>query len=433
MKPNIGSGVLILYIVLTYLPQSIASLMMPEVYAITYNGYSESLGLKILFMAIIIIVLLLIQSMTRAITPKINFSIILKVFKKIKLIWIVWLTSALYICLAVPFAIEFGFSFYHTGNYLSELPAWVVVVQALKSISRMILAYYLIKTLRRETINTNDKILMIVNIIASAISIMGAIDIIFIGLSLIILINKTRVIATYSEKNGRGSSSIKKYFHITLLALLLPWVVVIGFANKIGFERTFEMFSDEITVYENVIIPLSMRVSSSHGSFIANSDLPLSINEQLDVMSYPVGNLIWRSCIIFIKSDCPERGDITHLARANFTRTFFDQSPAKAGATPGLLASVLYFPVLPLSLLVIGLYCALVCGAIQHAIGRIKLNIFGYLVVLLFIYPLWENPIDNIIIFDPAVIYNIGIILILLSFPFNKNINILKLRSEAKI
>jgi hypothetical protein len=196
----------------------------------------------------------------------------------------------------------------------------------------------------------------------------------------------------------------------------LPAVAVVGFANKIGFERTYDIISDPGTFRDYFIAPLILRVSSSHGSFVANAELPLSVSEQAESIAFPINNMIWRSCTLFAQNGCPDRGDITHIARLNYTRTYWDQSPLKAGATPGLLASALYIPFLPFSILILSVYCGLFTSAISRAVHQTQLSMVGIFTLVLFCFPVFENPIDILIIFDPAVAYSLGLLLILRSF-----------------
>lgn len=423
MRISVATKVLMLYIFLTYVPQTILAMWNPDLYATDYLGYADFLGVKLLFMGFLAIWLLGCQSVLRRIFPVINIEVFQNILKILSLRKVALTMSLAYLSLSIPFAIQYGFTFYHSGSYLSDLPGWVLIIQALKTLSRVMLAYYFIKAVRREKFEISDQMVILLNFVAGAISLMGSLDIIFLALTIVLLISQGRIIAQLTLKKSSASRNLKKYIYTLLIALSLPAVAVMGFANKIGFERTFELISDERLVVEFFLKPLAIRVASSHGSFIANAQLPLSVNEQIKAISYPVNNLWWRGCILIIRFNCAERGDITHLARLNFIRTYYDQSPVKAGATPGLLASVVYFPMLPISMLIFGAFCALIGGAIQNAVGACRFNVYGYLLILLFVYPMWENPIDQIVLFDPAVIYVVGMIGVLFSWPRIHKIN----------
>lgn len=430
MRISVATKVLILYIFLTYVPQTMLVMWRQELYASHYLGYENYLELKLVFLAFLAIWLIGSQSVLRRILPVINLVVFQNILKMLSPRKVALTMSLAFLSLSIPFAIQFGFTFYHSENYLSDLPGWVLIIQGLKAVSRLILAYYFIKALRREAFDGTDQFVILLNFAAGAISLMGAIDVIFLVLTILLLISRGKIIAKMTLTKASASKSFKKYIYTLLIVMSIPGAAIIGFANKIGFERTFELILDEELVVDYFLAPLALRVSSSHGSFVANADLPLSVGEQIRAISYPVNNLLWRGCILIIKVNCAERADITHLARLNFIRSYHDQSPVKAGATPGLLAAVVYFPFLPVSLLLFGTFCALVGGAIQNAVGECQLNVYGNLLIFLFVYPLWENPIDQIILFDPAVIYTIGMIVVLISWPRMQKLDGLKNKSR---
>jgi len=412
---SIGSKVLFLYFMLTYGLQSVFSVAFTYLYNGDYRGYTDGLSWKLLMMLIIGLIIFFGQA---AIKGRQSLNSYDKPVKRPIYLIINSLrafSAITFIALSIPFAIEFGFSFFHSGLYISDLPLWVIVLQAMKPFARLDLAYCTIKVMRGEKLGNIDIIATASYTIGGIISLSGAIDVVFLVLGFLLLIKRGEIVMRAFALPKNGQQSKKKWMAYLFLAASLPGVAVIGFANKIGFERTYDLLADENTAREYFIYPLVLRVSSSHGSFVANAELPLSVDEQVEIVSYPFNNMLWRGCILF-SDNCPNRGDITHIARLNYIRTFWDQSPLKAGATPGLLASALYIPFLPFAVLLLSFYCSLFTGAIDRALARRTVSFAGVLTLLLFAFPVFENPVDLIVIFDPAVVYTLGLLFVLRSF-----------------
>lgn len=412
---SIGSKVLFLYFMLTYGLQSFFSVIFTYLYNGDYRGYTEGLSWKLLLMLTIGMAILFGQA---AIKERKSLNEYDKPVRKslFVVINVVRIVSAItFIGLSIPFAFEYGFSFFHSGLYISDLPLWVIVLQAMKPFARLDLGYCTIKVMRGEKLSNTDILATASYTVGGIISLSGAIDVVFLVLGFLLLIKRGQIVMRAFTLPKNGQKSKKKWMAYLFLAASLPGVAVIGFANKIGFERTYDLLSDENTAREYFIYPLVLRVSSSHGSFVANAELPLSVDEQAEIVSYPFNNMLWRGCILFSDS-CPNRGDITHIARLNYIRTFWDQSPLKAGATPGLLASALYIPFLPFAVLLLSFYCSLFTAAMDRALARRKVPFAGVLTLLLFAFPVFENPIDLIVIFDPAVVYTLGLLFVLRSF-----------------
>lgn len=408
---SVGSRILLLYIFLTYVPQSIASLVWTEAYAQEYLGYDRELTSTLLLMALVALIVFLLQHFIAKSTP---LSFRMRTPLKIRsqeLQWTRMFVVFSYVCLSVPFAIKYGFSFFHSGLYISELPTWVTLFQAMKSLSRLDLAYCLIRAMRGDRLSRFDLAATAAYTTGGIISFVGALDVIFLLLSGSLLIRRGEFIeAALSARRGK---LWKKCLIAGLVIASLPLIAFMGFANKIGFERTYELTRDPDIVIEGFALPLMLRASSSHGSFVANRDLVLDPVQQASNMRYPLSNMTWRLCTLTRLVDCEGRADITHLARFNFTQTFQDQTPLKAGATPGLLASVVYFPLLPVALCAAALYCALFCQALTSALAYRKPNALGLLALLLVLYPALEDPIDILVVFDPAPIYTVSLLFLL--------------------
>jgi hypothetical protein len=412
-----GSRVLAYYLALTYGAQTILAVTFSTYFDQDYRGYSSGLFWRIAFMAVVAAVIFYGQAILTGRLEKKrarirqSSSLIGEIAYHIRLP-----LAFTFLALAVPFGIQYGFSFWHSGLYISDLPFWVVALQGMKSIARLDLAYCTIKVLRGEKLSNVDIIATAFYTLGGIVALAGAVDIVFLALGALLLYRRGElVIGAFAALGGASKRTVRVIVY-PLLIVSLPAAAFIGFANKIGVERTFDIVQDKSIFLDGFAIPLALRISSSHGSFVANAELPLSLNEQVESISYPLHNLTWRACILFVQSGCSARNDITHIARLNYVRTFWDQSPLKAGATPGLLASALYIPFLPLSLALLAFYCSLFTGAIDRALGNRRLSFAGILILVLFAYPAFENPVDLLVIFDPAFAYTVGLYFILRSF-----------------
>jgi hypothetical protein len=413
---TIGSKIFFIYLLLMYAAQTLAAFLFTSYYNQDYYGYSNGLVWKTALMLAIGVALYFGQLFfsrrrMKQNRPERDRSLASMLTRRARIV-----LAIVFVALSLPFGYEYGFSFFHSGLYLSDLPTWVMLLQAMKPLARLDLAYCIIKILRGEKLSNVDLFVTLSYTIGGIISLSGAIDVIFLVLGFLLLYSRGQLVMGslgVGLSNRRGGT---RWLVYVLVAASLPAVAVIGFANKIGFERTYALISDPNLLIESFVVPLGLRVSSSHASFIANAELVGSLPKQTESLSFPIANMTWRACVLLTDEGCVNRADITHIARLNYTRTFLDQSPLKAGATPGLLASALYIPFLPFSILLLSYYCSLFTGGFDRVLGRSRVSFVGVMALVLFTYPVFENPVDLLVMFDPAVIYNIGLLFVLKSF-----------------
>ncbi|SOE21819.1 hypothetical protein SAMN06298216_2273 [Spirosomataceae bacterium TFI 002] len=405
-----GFKVIILYFFITYVPSFLFSFIFIEAFRDHFWGFIpfSSWAFIMLSTAIFIIVIVL----DNLFSTKHTKSSILSFLCPYQYNFLNYFLSIVFFYLSLDFYNNYGLSFYQSGTSMSEFGGSVFVFITLKTYFRLFVFYEYLRLLKEKNTFKKKHILYLITTFSFVITIAASMDLIFAVIAIALLFIKKEAILIKSR--NLKIFSLKGLGIVLLLFFISMGVIFIGFANKFGFEQTQYLFlSDEVR--EEIIRQIVIRLANSYASLIqvANNH-PFDINFQIDAIKIPFDVLKYRFSILFgIESPKPE---IFNISRLNFLNTYQNYH-ARAGASPGLVASFLYVPFFPLNLFLLSSYLVLIIRAINRVIQNSinKVSILGLLIIFLYVLPLFESPIDFLIIFDPTTIY-----LILLITVFSK-------------
>jgi hypothetical protein len=424
MKTNLslinttGFKVILLYLVITYIPSFIFSIIFLDDFRENFNGFEGNLfGLPMLLICPILGLVLLLDKFIPKSTGKIIFGKLCPYRYKL----INYILIFVFLYFSFRFYTEYGLQFVHTGDSLADSAGFVKYFYALKVYFNLFLFYELINLLILKERFNSQLLLYLLLVLCSLLGLSGSMDIVylFFTIVLIVLPNNKIVIAlsTHLKKRGRLLKNV-----IVLICCFLVGVIVVfvGYANKFGSKDAFNLFIDKDFFYI-LIIPTLIRFANSYSSFICIANEYLwDLSMEIDAISIPFEVLKYRfSVIVGLTGNKPE---IFNVSRLNYINTY-KYFHVKAGASPGLLGSALYIPFFPLNLLFLSFYLLYIVRIINKVFDR-KMSLIGILIVFIFTIPLFESPIDYLIFIDPSVISLVLFMLIMHSFIDRKIIDL---------
>tara|TARA_Y100001935_G_C17262318_1_gene487131 strand:+ start:1 stop:1101 length:1101 start_codon:yes stop_codon:yes gene_type:complete len=307
---------------------------------------------------------------------------------KVELIFII-----IFFISSTIFFFKYGLEFRQTGDNLSSGGS----ILYLNYISKAYIKCFLLKQiifLKNKKFKTSLFKLILI-LFASILSTAAALDVL-ISVVVIVLIFKKELI--YANSN----QSISFYFLLTFIIVSVP---AIGTANKIGFENTYILFTEN---YDFVIKTIFRRIATWFHS--VNIYLGIVFNEIIPNAFDLVVNIfktsINRIAILFgYERDVPE---INTAARFNYLNLFLDNKNPRTGATSGIVAtSILFFP---FGLLIFSFLMGKFYKYVYDLIPEKTSYFTDFIILMVIILPVVSSPLDLIIIVSPEIFFLIFLI-----------------------
>ncbi len=204
--------------------------------------------------------------------------------------------------------------------------------------------------------------------------------------------------------NKRGRRIVNVIIRCVLIAIAFVGLVFVGLANKIGIEEAFHRMTTQDGIFE-IIYYLYFRISVHVISlaYVAQ-DVVFSLTEQAKSMLISADAIFYRWGILTLSG--VERPEITSLNVLNYFNTYANPHPTKEiGSSPGPLASFLYIPIFPISLIAASLYTAIFISMLDR-VGRMQVSVLSpkmalaFFLLMVFLY----SPIDTLTLIGPALI-----------------------------
>jgi hypothetical protein len=404
-RSRTGEWALLIYSLATYLPQLLLHLLRPGALSERFNMSEATAYLAVLVPLFVLLVFFLHWLLPRIEVPmRWLWSLIGRAFES----RLNTLFALAIMALAISFMLNDGLSFRHRGALLSEAGLSVEILMFSKPYISAWIIYHILLTIRnahpRPRLARAQGALYVC---ALALSLTGSLDALPIlwGL-LFVLWGPVRLRGFFVGGDGQRArfvSALKLLLAAPFLAAVAIGIIAIGLINKIGTDGTRELI-DRIgiaTIAEQIMV----RVSSSYASTISFAEHRLGdLSFYEKVVAIPVENIPYR--LSLVANDPLPRPDITQVTRLNYLSYELDTHLDRAGASPGLVASALYAAPLPLGFVLLAIYSVAVIRFInlpfdsQPDKPRLAAAIFATSSV----YPLFESPVDYLILLDPALL-----------------------------
>jgi hypothetical protein len=401
-SPGVGELSVLLYCLVTYVPQFILHVVSEEALMTRYR-----IGFGVQYLALFIPGFLLLTFALHRIIPPISigYHSIARSIGRVFESHLNTLLGLALLGLAVRFKIEYGINFRHSGPLFSQSDASAILLMFSKPYITAWFVYHIALNARGQHYRYRRAQVQGVLFIAILIlSLTAAMDVAPIAWGALFVLAGGRRLRALFVRPGRYRFKIRHAVLVVLgapvavgLAVLMVWI---GYANKMGAEGTASLIKE---VGVGKVAELTMvRTSSSYAAAIVFAEhnlLDFELYEQ--VWRVPLENVPYRLSLIFDKP--LNRPVVTAIAQINY---FTEAEPAKerAGASPGLVASAFYAAPFPIGFLLIALYTIFVMRVINLPFAAMsgQPRIIAALFAALFTYTLFESPLDYLVFVDPA-------------------------------
>lgn len=307
--------------------------------------------------------------------------------------------------ISVRFAMEFGVGFRYSGVGLAAggfVPQFMFLY---KSFYYAFVIYAFLLVLNRVELKTPLRLLLLGSAVIWAFSANGSADIVWLGTALIIAVLGSSSRGLFlADASARGASAkLVRTFAILILAPgLAVGLVFFGFMNKQGVDSALSQFTVErlYVVFEYLHYRLSTFPASIEVVLAYGLDWEMygrSIRVLWEMFSYRVGS------ILGFETLKPAIGGINQL---NYYEIYAAPTNTRSGASPGVIGSFLYLPLLPLNLLLASLYIAAVINTFNRAARLVpgeRPTLFTMFFMIFACFPLLHSPLEAFLKVGPEL------------------------------
>ena len=128
----------------------------------------------------------------------------------------------------------------------------------------------------------------------------------------------------------------------------------------------------------------------------------------VSVLSFPLHTLFYRIDFLLGGAFDVTRPEVAAISRLNYELLTVDPISDRAGSAPGLIASFNYVFAFPFNIILCALFLRWLTRVIDVLLWRNRgesLNLFGLVMLLIFLQTVFQSPFDVLIVFDDAAIY----------------------------
>lgn len=312
--------------------------------------------------------------------------------------------SSIYLFSAIDFFLNYESSFRHKSR-LSDAGPFVAILFALKPIVDFLILLMLIYKVNGTKFGVITRISLLFITIASLISINSSLQIVLIPIILILWFKPDMFLQ-------RSKISFTKMLLVLFLApIMLTGVLFVGIGNKIGYEI---LLSDRVFGYiYSILGELTTRVSTSLITLTMLWDYAEGDFLKYIELSYGAGESLFSTFqnrfSLLIGSEF-DSSLIATVDRTNFLLLFREYHP-RAGASPGILGSMYYFPLFPMGFVFIPLFYVYLFRRISsHMKSSTEVNVFFLFSISYLSLGLFESPLNFLMIVDPIFFLMIFVI-----------------------
>jgi hypothetical protein len=187
----------------------------------------------------------------------------------------------------------------------------------------------------------------------------------------------------------------------------------------------FDRIRSDDQFVNNYLYYFVESISSYYYSFLFTVEARREelLHDDISPLMWPVWTFAFRLDYLLGGWYGVERPEVGSLSRLNYILLTKGEQSARAGTSPGLVASFMYVFGLPLSIGLCALYLRWVARATDILVWRhhnATLSAFGALLFLLFVYDVFQSPFDLLIVFDNSVLYRLLLLGLVLAQPIKQ-------------
>mgnify|MGYP000313930657 CR=1 FL=1 len=302
----------------------------------------------------------------------------------------------LYFVCCLYFYVNYDAGFRHT-NRLANTGLLVKGMFVVQPMVYIYILFCIVHVVNGFSIGKINRKLLLVLLVSQVLSLNSSLQV-FSMVFLVLLLFKPEL---YWRKL-RGVNIYYTLGAVLLLPLVLGGVIIMGVGNKVGFGF---LFTEEGLAYLVGSIGLIVaRVSSSLFSLATLFDCCIfDPTPSFNAFQGFINTVMNRLGLILPGLNF-ETGLINTVNRSNFL-TVFQGYIARAGASPGPLASMFYMPIFPFGVIMLPLLHVCIAKTISyHVENGVRYNVLSMVAIPYFILPFFEAPLNIFYIIDPVFI-----------------------------
>lgn len=393
------------YIFLFYLIPFVSHLFFREEYNLVFKKTSSIL--PAFFIVTFIILLVLFERITVGVGRKLfYFNRIGEILEKKILNYC--LLIALFL-LSLNFFVNYNLTFRHTGGKTVSGEGFeIIILLALKSYFKAYTFFIILKIINSLEIKKHEYIICLLVSLSYILSIMGSLDILYIIISFFIGMKRHKILFIKKDKKIKLFAKVFKIFILIIIGLT---IIFIGNANKTGTDEATKKFSD-INQTTELYINTVRRISTWYISVIILGEKdPFDNERSFESLNGIFSNTSGRiQTIMGSKEDLNERHKVWSVNRMNYLQIFSMDTRERTGASPGLIASFFYIPYFPFNLLFMVFYTIFILRyfnqGFQYRNKQYKFSNLLNIIILYYLIPMFESPVDLINFIGPTFIYS---------------------------
>lgn len=215
--------------------------------------------------------------------------------------------------------------------------------------------------------------------------------------------------AIFIRKNSLKNFLVKPMLLLAVILLVVyPLALIYGYSMKTGktyseASESFRLDNSEDVVnlqYEFGILRFNQYYISSKTAFY-NYFFDFKLEKHADYISDLATNVYYRFVKIVGLDVDVKKPEFSSASQINFSH-IAPYSSKREGTSTGLFGGFFYFFPTPLNVMILLMYTSFLMVVVNNIHKNInnKLSLFGMLIFLYWIFPLFEGPIDFLLIFD---------------------------------
>ena len=380
-------GYFVLFVLLIYLPGFCFSIFFREFFS-SYYKVTEYNYFLFLFVLSIFLFSFCILSLLLICLPAVkSYS-----FKKVGGYVFFDLLSIVFFLLSLYFFVSYSSDFRHKSR-LADASALVSVLWMLRPLVLIVLLSYIIHVCNGGIVSNRSKIVLLLIIFGLILSLTSSLQVIVIFVASLLLFSPK-----YFRYNLIEIGVYKIIIALIVVPILGVTVIAFGLAGKIGYEKVFS--TDILNVLLMSVGSIVPRISSSFMSALTViNDLSYYKINSYDF--FENAYLTFDNRLNILLGNSYNADGIYTLNRFNQLHVF-QSNPDRAGASPGVIASIFYFPLFPLGYFYMTFYFSSLFVLMAR---KFKDNskvgaLAGVTIPVLTIYFL-ESPLNVFYIIDP--------------------------------
>lgn len=306
-----------------------------------------------------------------------------------------------FLALSISFWVKFNIKFRHKNTLVNGgLP--VMALFAIRIYFKAILLLYIFKFFSGYKLNKKDRFITFLIGLSLILSLNSSFDVLFVFTAIMFFLNKQNLLFVISKNKIKNSFVRGKIKYIVIIIVFII-IIYFGYSNKFGSERAIRMMMS----FKPIILKVCLRLSVWYSSLKSSAVYYFTQDHSYiwDALSGTLEtNAVNFKKLLGISSEKP---NVWSIKRSNFLHLVKDTNNPKTGTSEGIFATMFYIPFFPLGLFLVSFYITYILRQFGYFFNKktTKISLSGLFILIFFLNPFFESPLDMLNIFNTGIIY----------------------------